>query len=93
MRLMDAPAARSRAASFDDEPALGTAIARALWLNALLRRKVTGNLDQVLTAAEGTLLARFAAGLCRGFAAISAALELPWTTQFRRGGDQVASRC
>ena len=64
----------------EDEPALGTAIAWAQRLNALLRRKVTGDLGEILTAAEDTLLARFAAGLRRDFAAISAALELPWTT-------------
>ena len=64
----------------EKEPALGSAIAWALRLNALLRRKVTGDLDEILTAADGTLLARFAAGLRRDFAAISAALELPWTT-------------
>ena len=64
----------------EDEPALGTAVAWALRLNALLRRKVTGDLAQVLAAAENTFLARFAAGLHRDFAAISAALELPWTT-------------
>jgi transposase len=64
----------------DNEPALGTAVAWALRLNALLRRKVTGDLGEVLTSAEGTLLARFAAGLGRDFTAISAALELPWTT-------------
>ena len=64
----------------EDEPALGTAVAWALRLNELLRRKVTGDLGEILTAADNTLLARFAAGLRRDFAAISAALELPWTT-------------
>jgi transposase len=64
----------------EDEPALGTAVAWAQRLDALLRRKDTGNLDEILIAAEGTLFARFAAGLRRDFAAINAALELPWTT-------------
>ena len=64
----------------EDEPALGTAVVWAQRLNALLRRKVTGDLGEVLTTAEDTLLARFAAGLRRDFAAISTALELPWTT-------------
>ena len=64
----------------EDEPVLGTAVAWALRLNELLRRKVTGDLGEILTAADNTLLARFAAGLHRDFAAISAALELPWTT-------------
>ena len=63
-----------------DEPALGAAVAWAQSLNALLRRKVAGDLGEVLTAADDTLLARFATGLRRDFAAISAALELPWTT-------------
>lgn len=64
----------------DDEPTLHTAVAWALRLDALLRRKVTGDLGEVLAAAEGTLFERFAAGLRRDFTAISAALELPWTT-------------
>ncbi len=38
----------------EDEPALGTAVAWALRLNALLRRKVAGDLGEVLTAAEGS---------------------------------------
>jgi transposase len=41
---------------------------------------MTADLDELLTAADGTLLARFVAGLRRDYAAISAALELPWTT-------------
>jgi transposase len=64
----------------EDEPALGAAITWAKRLNALLRRQVIADLDELLTAAEGTMLARFAAGLRRDFAAINAALELPWTT-------------
>ena len=69
-----------RTCLLEEEPALGITVAWAQRLNALLRRKVTGDLGEVLTAAEDTLLARFAAGLRRDFAAISAALELPWTT-------------
>ena len=49
-------------------------------LNALLRRKAAGALDETLDAADRTMLARFAARLRRDFEAISAALELPWTT-------------
>lgn len=64
----------------EDEPALGVAIAWAKQLNALLRRQVTGNLDELLAAAASTMLARFAAGLRRDFDAINASLELPWTT-------------
>jgi transposase len=62
----------------EDEPALGTAFAWAQQFNALLRRKISGDLDTILAA--DTMLALFAAGLRRDFAAISAALELPWTT-------------
>jgi transposase len=65
---------------FEDEPALGAAITWAMRFNALLRRKAAGALDEILDAADGTMLARFAAGLRRDFEAISAALELPWTT-------------
>ncbi len=64
----------------EDEPALGAAITWAKRLNALLTRQVIADLDELLIAADGTLLARFATGLRRDFAAISAALELPWTT-------------
>ena len=64
----------------EDEPALGGAIAWAQRLNAMLRRKVAGDLDEILAAADGTMLARFAAGLRRDVGAISAALKLPWTT-------------
>jgi transposase len=46
----------------------------------MLRRKAKESLDDVLAATGGTMLARFAAGLRRDFGAISAALELPWTT-------------
>ena len=63
----------------EDEPALGVAIAWAKQLNAVLRRQVTGNLDELLAAAS-TMLARFAAGLRRDFDAINASLVLPWTT-------------
>ena len=64
----------------DEEPALGIAIAWAKRMNALLRRKSEENLDEVLDGARGTLLGRFAAGLHRDFAAIKAAIDLPWTT-------------
>ena len=66
--------------SLENEPALSTAIIRAQRLNAILRRQVIADLDEHLAAAESTLLARFAGGLRRDFAAIRAALELPWTT-------------
>ena len=54
----------------EDEPALGTAVAWAQQFHALLRRKTNGDLDTILTAAADTMLARFAAGLRRDFAAI-----------------------
>ena len=38
------------------------------------------SLDEVLAAATGMLVARFAASLRRDFDAINAALVLPWTT-------------
>ena len=63
-----------------DEPELGIALDWAKRLNALLRRKTVEKLDNVLNAAAGTMLGRFAAGLRRDFDAINAALELPWTT-------------
>ena len=63
-----------------DEPELGIALDWAKRLNALLRRKTVEKLDDVLNAAAGTMLGRFAAGLRRDFDAINAALELPWTT-------------
>ena len=63
-----------------DEPALRTAIEWAKQLNAMLRHRVQENLDELLRAADGTLLANFAAGLRRDFDAVKAALKLPWTT-------------
>jgi transposase len=63
-----------------EEPALGVAIKWAKQLNAMLCHRVRENLDELLHAADGTLLANFAAGLRRDFDAIKAALKLPWTT-------------
>ena len=63
-----------------EEPALDAAITWAKRLNKLLRRRAVESLDDVLTAAGGTLFARFAASLRRDFDAISAALVTPWTT-------------
>ena len=62
------------------EPALGDTIAWAQRLNVILRRKATGDLADIIAAGDDTMLDRFAAGLRRDFAAISASLELPWTT-------------
>ena len=69
----------------DDEPALNAAFAWAKRPNALLQRKKAGDLHEILTAAAGTMLARFAASLRRDFEAINAALELPWTTSPVKG--------
>ena len=63
-----------------DKPALDTTISWAIKLKALLMHRVIGNLDDILAAADGTLLARFAEGLRRDFNAVNAALALPWTT-------------
>ena len=63
-----------------EEPALNIAVTWAKRMNTLLRRKSEESLDEVLDAARGTLLGRFAAGLHRDFAAIRAAIDLPWTT-------------
>ncbi len=63
-----------------DEPALDAAVTWARRLGRLLRRRTDKGLDAVLTAANGTLFARFAASLRRDFDAISAALVLPWST-------------
>ncbi len=64
----------------EEAPALGTAIDWAQRLNAVFRRKLAGDLDEILTAADGTMLAHFAAGLRRDFDAMNAALAWPWTT-------------
>ena len=61
-------------------PAVGRAITVARQLDALLRRKTSGNLTQILDAAVATPLRDFAAGLRRDLAAVQAALDLPWTT-------------
>ncbi len=64
---------------------MDTAIAIAKRLNRLLRRDSQESLDQVLDAASKTSLAVFAAGLRRDFAAVQAALDLPWTTSPAEG--------
>lgn len=63
-----------------NEPALDVAVTWAKRMNRLLRHRAVESLDEVLAAASGTLFDRFAASLRRDFAAISAALVLPWTT-------------
>jgi transposase len=66
-------------------PKLADAIALAKRLNQLLRRNSTDTLEKVLADAVGTLLEAFAAGLNRDFAAVQAALDLPWTTSPAEG--------
>ena len=61
-------------------PAVAAAITVAKQLNALLRRKTSDSLAQILDAAIATPLKDFAAGLRRDITAIQAALDLPWTT-------------
>ena len=61
-------------------PKLADAVAVAKRLHRILRKKEDGSLQDVLTAAADTLLARFAASLGRDHDAVQAALDLPWTT-------------
>jgi transposase len=61
-------------------PELAQAVAAAKQLNRVLRRESEEDLEDVLAAANGTLLADFAAGLHKDRQAVQAALELPWTT-------------
>jgi transposase len=69
-----------RAQLLREEPRLDATIAWAQHLGAVLQRKASGDLDEIVAAGDGTMLDKFAAGLRRDFAAINAALELPWTT-------------
>jgi hypothetical protein len=46
----------------------------------MLQHRAKESFDDMLAAAGGTMLGRFAAALRRDFAAINAALELPSTT-------------
>jgi transposase len=66
-------------------PQLADAIALAKRLNQLLRRNSPDTLEKVLADAAGTLLEAFAASLNRDFAAVQAALDLPWTTSPAEG--------
>ncbi len=64
----------------DQVPPVAAAITVAKQLNALLRRKTSESLTQILDAANATPLRDFAVGLRRDINAIQAALDLPWTT-------------
>ena len=50
-----------------------------------MRRKSTGDLDEVVVAAAATSLTGFAAGLRRDIGAVQASLDLPWTTSPAEG--------
>lgn len=64
----------------NEVPPVAAAIAVAKKLNALLRRKASESLTQILDTAVATPLKDFAVSLRRDIAAIQAALDLPWTT-------------
>ena len=64
----------------EEVPALPAMIAAAMRLALLLRRRSDEELDDVLTAADATPLATFAAELRKDIGAVQAALDLPWTT-------------
>src|SRR3954468_10188513 len=72
----------------DEVPPLAAAVAAAQRLPLLLRRQSREKLEDVLTAASATPLARFTAELHKDIAAVQAALDLPWTHQPRRGTDR-----
>ena len=59
---------------------MADAINVAKRLNALLRKKASEGLAQILDAAAGTPLKSFAESLRRDMGAIQASLDLPWTT-------------
>lgn len=59
---------------------MADAITMAQRLNALLRRKTSNGLSQILDAAAETPLKSFAESLRRDINAIQASLDLPWTT-------------
>ena len=64
----------------DQVPSMADAITVAKRLNALLRRKTSEGLSQILDAATETPLKSFAESLRRDINAIQASLDLPWTT-------------
>ena len=64
----------------DQVPSMADAITVAKRLNALLRRKTSEGLSQILDAAAETTLKSFAESLRRDINAIQASLDLPWTT-------------
>lgn len=64
----------------NEVPPVAAAITVAKQLNALLRRKTSESLTQILDVAVTTPLKDFALGLRRDITAIQAALDLPWTT-------------
>ncbi len=77
---VDGPGADLLAKVIEEVPALGITRDLALRFAALVRREGTGTLEGWLDDARGTPLARFAKGLGKDLDAVSAALELPWST-------------
>ena len=63
-----------------DTPKLAEAVSAAKRLRLVLSKEDDEILDDVLTAAQDTLLAGFAASLSRDRDAVQAVLDLPWTT-------------
>ncbi len=63
-----------------DAPRLAEAVSVAKRLRRVLSKEGDDTLDDVLIAAQDTLLAGFAASLNRDRDAVQAALDLPWTT-------------
>jgi transposase len=68
-----------------EAPRLAEAAGIARRLAQVLRRDGTETLQDVLAAAEPTLLANFAVGLRRDLEAVQAAADLPWTTSPAEG--------
>ena len=64
----------------DQVPSMADAINVAKRLNALLRKKASEGLAQILDAAAETPLKSFAESLRRDINAIQASLDLPWTS-------------
>ena len=64
----------------DQVPPVAEAMTVAKRLNAVLRRRASEPLTEILDAAAATPLKDFAASLRRDLGAIQSALDLPWTT-------------
>ena len=69
----------------EEATALAATITAAKRLAAVLRRRSSETLDDVLTAAAATPLVGFGTTLRKDIAAVKAALDLPWTTSPAEG--------